>query len=423
MHDSTYGYNYGTAMAMDAASRTPLPWKSLLGGPRFQRPSVEYSSPFVNSLATLGSTLYVGGDFTCVNGESHSGFAQFDAEPAAPESSGGAAAGAHAITWMWTDSSQDEDGFKVYVDPGTGTPTTLRTTTEANVEAWTQTGLEPNSLYTFTVCATSYAGDGARTSPVSARTAIEAVSALNFEAVATNAMGVAPAGSFTGLSEGNSGVRVRNATTGADAGWRQDTAAASFTGLSPNTAYAFEGASRNADGLETVPVSATRYTLANPPTAPVVSAPGPSRLSVAVGAGDENPASTLYALKVSPPVQDKAWVQADGRLGSAPAFQTAAAWGTVAVTGLLPQTPYAFAAVARNGDGVETAPGPEATGTTLEGVPGDVDGSGTVNATDVQTVINAALGLPVTANADINGDGRVDATDVQLVINAVLNQL
>jgi len=55
-------------------------------------------------------------------------------------------------------------------------------------------------------------------------------------------------------------------------------------------------------------------------------------------------------------------------------------------------------------------------------VHGDVDGDGTVNATDVQLVINAALGLPVDSahRVDITGSGGVNAVDVQQVINAVL---
>ena len=53
---------------------------------------------------------------------------------------------------------------------------------------------------------------------------------------------------------------------------------------------------------------------------------------------------------------------------------------------------------------------------------GDVNRDGGINAVDVQLVVNAVLGLPVTAphNPDINGDGHHDALDVQLVVNKVL---
>ncbi|MDX9973120.1 MAG: dockerin type I domain-containing protein [FCB group bacterium] len=50
----------------------------------------------------------------------------------------------------------------------------------------------------------------------------------------------------------------------------------------------------------------------------------------------------------------------------------------------------------------------------------DVDKDGKVDATDVQTVINGALGITVENNSDISRDGETDAVDVQMVINAVL---
>ena len=51
----------------------------------------------------------------------------------------------------------------------------------------------------------------------------------------------------------------------------------------------------------------------------------------------------------------------------------------------------------------------------------DINGDSAVNATDVQLVINAALGLSIGGlDADIDNSGDVDATDVQLVINAAL---
>lgn len=54
---------------------------------------------------------------------------------------------------------------------------------------------------------------------------------------------------------------------------------------------------------------------------------------------------------------------------------------------------------------------------------GDVDGNGSVNAVDIQRVINASLGIGTPqeiAAADINEDGVVDATDIQLAILAAL---
>lgn len=53
--------------------------------------------------------------------------------------------------------------------------------------------------------------------------------------------------------------------------------------------------------------------------------------------------------------------------------------------------------------------------------PWDIDFSGTVDATDLQLVINAALGDPIPFPADMDDSGAVDATDIQLVLVALLN--
>jgi len=50
----------------------------------------------------------------------------------------------------------------------------------------------------------------------------------------------------------------------------------------------------------------------------------------------------------------------------------------------------------------------------------DVNGTGEVDAADVQLVINEALGIDTEGSCDLDGNGSVDAVDVQLVINAVL---
>jgi len=54
---------------------------------------------------------------------------------------------------------------------------------------------------------------------------------------------------------------------------------------------------------------------------------------------------------------------------------------------------------------------------------GDVNSSGSLDAVDIQLVINAALGLSVDYDCDLNGDDWVNAIDVQLVINAALGLL
>jgi hypothetical protein len=51
--------------------------------------------------------------------------------------------------------------------------------------------------------------------------------------------------------------------------------------------------------------------------------------------------------------------------------------------------------------------------------PCDIDQNGVANVSDVQRIINEALGVSLPAH-DLNGDGAVNVADVQVVINAAL---
>ena len=56
-------------------------------------------------------------------------------------------------------------------------------------------------------------------------------------------------------------------------------------------------------------------------------------------------------------------------------------------------------------------------------IPGDVNGDGVVDISDVNAVINMMLGkVEMVAAADINGDGQVDISDVNAVINLMLGK-
>ena len=58
--------------------------------------------------------------------------------------------------------------------------------------------------------------------------------------------------------------------------------------------------------------------------------------------------------------------------------------------------------------------------TYVSAAPVDVDLNGTVDAVDIQLVINDVLGLDTDWDCDTNCDGSVDAVDIQIVINAAL---
>ena len=57
--------------------------------------------------------------------------------------------------------------------------------------------------------------------------------------------------------------------------------------------------------------------------------------------------------------------------------------------------------------------------------PGDVNGNGEVNVTDVTALVNIILGSTTDydmLNVDVNGDGEVNVTDVTALVNIILGQ-
>ena len=57
------------------------------------------------------------------------------------------------------------------------------------------------------------------------------------------------------------------------------------------------------------------------------------------------------------------------------------------------------------------------------GVPGDANGDGLVDISDVNSVINQMLGKEAMIPAcDMNGDGKIDISDVNAVINKMLGK-
>jgi len=74
-------------------------------------------------------------------------------------------------------------------------------------------------------------------------------------------------------------------------------------------------------------------------------------------------------------------------------------------------------------DNIESARGTDpsdAENMPVRSVAADVDANGSVNAVDIQMVINGALGMTVQVPVNVDNTGGVNALDVQLVINAAV---
>ena len=54
------------------------------------------------------------------------------------------------------------------------------------------------------------------------------------------------------------------------------------------------------------------------------------------------------------------------------------------------------------------------------GLPGDVNGDGSVNISDISEVIELILGGKYTTNGDVNGDGSVNISDINALIGIIL---
>lgn len=130
-----------------------------------------------------------------------------------------------------------------------------------------------------------------------------------------------------------------------------------MAGLAPNSQYAMRLAAMNAAGDSAMTETATTWTLAAVPCAPNVCSPTTRGLTLSIGSGDGNPPHTRYAICSAAGGE---WVQPDGTLGGAPAWQTAAAWGNVVLACLDANANYRFSARAVNEVGFETINGPEA---------------------------------------------------------------
>jgi chitodextrinase len=130
------------------------------------------------------------------------------------------------------------------------------------------------------------------------------------------------------------------------------------TGLSPNTQYSYRIKARDSavspnEGAFSEPSSA--FTRAARPPAPIPGGATFNSIALDLSCG-LNPAYTELALWNE---TEGYWVASDGgNGGSAPAWATDAAWGTVTVTGLTYLTNYCFSVQARNGDGATSTMSP-----------------------------------------------------------------
>ena len=308
--------------------------------------------------------------------------------------------------------------------------------------AYTDSGLTPNTSYTYRVRArdsaptpnvTAYSADA------STVTGIETPTGIAFGAVGEGAIELNALGTFTNLTQDLSGLFFDSTTPGGDGGinvWVQATSATA-TGLSLDTLYTFQVKARNRNAVET-PFSsaASKATLAAVPAAPILVNPTPNTMVVYLNPNG-NPSHTVFAIRctASSPL-DAAWdgqyAGAGGQPGVAATWLTAAQWGYTTLTQMQPSTTYTLAVKARNVEGVETALGPGASlATVAPYVTGDMNCDGVVDFDDISPFVTALVGQAAYKaryptcrwlNADCNHDGLVDFDDINPFVKCLINQ-
>ena len=233
---------------------------------------------------------------------------------------------------------------------------------------WISSGLTPNTEYTLG--GKSRNGSALETAEVTATTwtLIQPVAGLAFSNVTPTSIRVTPEGAFSNLGSGTSGIRIENKTALTATLWQTDSAPWNSTGLTPGTEYTFSSKSRNGAGVETAETTATAWTSAATPNAPAVSDPSAHSMTVAIGAGDGNPAHTQYAIYCATTRQ---YLTGDGAMSATAVWRTSAEWGTVTVGGLNLWRTYQFQTKARNGAGTETAFGAVASAMTFTAIPAE----------------------------------------------------
>ncbi|MSU75399.1 MAG: fibronectin type III domain-containing protein [Candidatus Magasanikbacteria bacterium] len=140
-----------------------------------------------------------------------------------------------------------------------------------------------------------------------------------------------------------------------------------YDNLLPNQGYWFRVRSADNIALDSPYVAfGPAYTLANNPAIPVVEALNTNTLNFSIGAGDNNPATTMYFMRE---MNSGLYVTNNATLGSKPYVASAVAWQGTKVFGLTPNTEYKFVAIAKNEEGTNSNGSPTAERFTLAETP------------------------------------------------------
>ena len=192
------------------------------------------------------------------------------ATPGAPVSLGATAVSASQINLAWTDTAGNETGFKIERSTD-GVNFTEITTVGANVTAYSNTGLNASTQYTYRVRAYNVAGDSAYSNTSAATTqsgAPAAPTSLSAATVSSSQINL----TWTDNNGNEDGTRIERSPDGVNfaqiASVGANITAYSNTGLAGGATYTYRVRAYNAGGDSPYSNTASATTLAGPPAAP-----------------------------------------------------------------------------------------------------------------------------------------------------------
>ncbi|MFA5877790.1 MAG: hypothetical protein WC845_00200 [Candidatus Staskawiczbacteria bacterium] len=228
----------------------------------------------------------------------------------------------------------------------------------------------------FVVDATAPAG-----ADISSITATSSTQLVVFSAATDTGSGLDDTPYYVAETTGNPGA--------SSSGW-QATTSFTDTGLNPSTLYAYEVRARDAAGnVSDYSSISSKYTLANTPSTPTLTASNSTTLGVVINENSNSSAAT-FSVKVG-----SQYVQANGTLGVSPVYQTKSVWvSPLTVSGLVPNTQYTVSINAKNGDDVTTDYSSTSSKYTLANAPASTDAA-----------VDSAAQITVSWSANSNASG------------------
>lgn len=267
------------------------------------------------------------------------------------------------LTLNWTDSSNNESGFKVERSTDNFVNNvTLVTTTGANVKTFKDTALKPDTTYYYRVKATNKGGDSGASNIASGKTlptAPAAPASLTAAAVSQSEIRLA----WTDRSSNEAEFLIERSADGTTF-TQIDKVGAGVTeyldsGLKDNTTYYYRVRASNVGGTSPYSNTANAKTLPAPPA-------GPSSLSVG------NPTQTSLTLSWKDNSTTESGFKIERKEGNAATFtqikQTGKNVTSFTDTGLKTNTTYTYQVRAFNGGG-DSPFSNSASGLTLPGTP------------------------------------------------------